>query len=235
MTQTADIRTAGLLLAAGRGRRFDASGQQDKLLQPIADESAAQLSMTAGAASVPEKDGAAQASKPVAARACEALGAGTQAVLTVIRPDAPEALRKALHDAGAMVTVCPDADEGMGHSLAHAMREARVRWPHLQAVLVMPADMPWVRDESVRAIARALEEQAPQSDDSHPGIVIALTPSGERGHPVGFDARHFDALEALRGDAGARSLLARLRPVRIVLDDPGIVRDVDTPEDLETP
>lgn len=235
MTQAADIRTAGLLLAAGRGRRFDASGQQDKLLQPLADESAAQLRMTAAAASVPAKDGAAQAWKPVAARACEALGAGTQAVLAVIRPDAPEALTKALHDAGAIVTVCPDADEGMGHSLAHAMREARVRWPHLQAVLVMPADMPWVREGSVRAIARAVEEQVIQSDDSHSGIVIALTPSGERGHPVGFDARHFDALGALRGDAGARSLLARLDPIRIVLDDPGIVRDVDTPEDIETP
>jgi molybdenum cofactor cytidylyltransferase len=235
MTQAADIRTVGLLLAGGRGRRFDASGQQDKLLQALAGESAAKRGMTAASESVPQKDEAAQAWKPVAARACAALGAGTQAVLAVIRPDAPEALRKALHDAGAMVTVCPDADEGMGHSLAHAMREARVRWPHLQAVLVMPADMPWVRDESVRAIARAVEEQAVQRDDSHPGIVIALTPLGERGHPVGFDARHFHALQSLRGDAGARSLLARLDPIRIFLDDPGIVRDVDTPEDLETP
>ncbi len=32
-----DMLPAGLLLAAGRGTRFDASGRQDKLMAPLGD------------------------------------------------------------------------------------------------------------------------------------------------------------------------------------------------------
>jgi molybdenum cofactor cytidylyltransferase len=134
-------------------------------------------------------------------------------------------LTQTLHAACATVVVCPEADQGMGHSLAHALRSARVRWPHLSSVLVMPADLPWVLPHSVRAVAHALRE----TDD---GIVVPVTESGERGHPVGFSSRHFDALSELTGDAGARALLATHPVRRLLLDDPGILRDIDTPGDL---
>ena len=218
MTRMPGVRIAGLLLAAGRGRRFDASGRQDKLLQRLP-----------GASS---HDAAPNPPLRVAEQACRRLREGTQAVLAVIRPDAPAALREALLSGGAELSVCPDADQGMGHSLAHAVRAARERWPDLQGVLVMPADMPWVQADSVRAVAEALMSGR---TNAQCGIVIAITAQGERGHPVGFDERHFDALQALQGDAGARKMLTLLNPVTLVLDDPGIVRDVDTPEDLETP
>jgi molybdenum cofactor cytidylyltransferase len=55
---------------------------------------------------------------------------------------------------------------------------------------------------------------------------------GVRGHPVGFALHHYDALAALDGDTGARALFASA-PVQLLdVDDPGIVRDVDTPADL---
>lgn len=56
-----------------------------------------------------------------------------------------------------------------------------------------------------------------------------------RGHPVGFASRWRDALSALTGDAGARSLLqAHADPLaRIEVVDPGCLFDVDTPADLE--
>lgn len=195
----------GLLLAAGRGRRFDASGQQDKLLQPM---------IASG-----------RSDRVVASQACERLRAGTQAVLAVIRPDAPATLGDALRAASATVVVCADADLGMGHSLAHAVRSARTLWPELKAVLVMPADLPWVAPQSVQAVSQAVMA-GPES------IVVPVTPTGERGHPVGFESRHFEALERLTGDAGARALLATHPVGRILLQDPGIVRDVDTPADL---
>lgn len=238
------IRCAAILLAAGRGRRFDPTGHQDKLLQRVQSEYTT--------ASVGET----RVSPVVAARACASLAAGCDAVLAVVRPQAPIELKQALREAGACVTVCEDADLGMGHSLAHAVREARARWPHLHALLVMPADMPWVRPSSVRAVAEALmTRQRPpcrpdpgallpgdqslnaiqtEADACGAGIVVPVLPTGQRGHPVGFDARHFDALAALQGDAGARHLLQSAAVERLSLDDPGIVRDVDTAQDLST-
>lgn len=226
------VRCVGLLLAAGRGRRFDASGQQDKLLQVLRATGAAYspggshpgpASQTPRALSpTPRPD----VHVPrVASQACERLSAGTDAVLAVIRPDAPPLLREVLEAARATVVVCPQADQGMGHSLAHALRSARARWTGLDSVLVMPADLPWVLPETVRTVAHALRE----GDDS---IVVPVAESGERGHPVGFAARHFDAMSQLTGDAGARALLAQHPVRRILLHDPGILRDIDTPGDL---
>jgi molybdenum cofactor cytidylyltransferase len=51
---------------------------------------------------------------------------------------------------------------------------------------------------------------------------------------VGFAADHRAALLALRGDAGARALLAAdpAAVTAVAVDDPGAVRDVDRPDDL---
>jgi molybdenum cofactor cytidylyltransferase len=51
---------------------------------------------------------------------------------------------------------------------------------------------------------------------------------------VGFGAACGAALVALADDVGARSLLAAHADalVRIDVDDPGVLRDVDTPRDL---
>jgi molybdenum cofactor cytidylyltransferase len=64
--------------------------------------------------------------------------------------------------------------------------------------------------------------------------LVAPRYAGERGHPVGFAARFGAALAALSGDAGARDLLrAESGALEFVdCDDPGVVRDVDTPADL---
>lgn len=216
----ATVRCAAILLAAGRGRRFDPTGHQNKLLQPIQSQRKnAEASSVAGA----------QASFVVAARACASLASASDAVLAVVRGQSPIALQQALREAGACVTVCEEADLGMGHSLSHAVREARTRWPGLRALLVMPADMPWVQPSSVKAVAQALGAQPAA------GIVVPVTPAGQRGHPVGFDSTHFDALTTLQGDAGARHLLQSAAVQRLVLDDPGIVRDVDTAQDLIEP
>ena len=55
---------------------------------------------------------------------------------------------------------------------------------------------------------------------------------GQRGHPVGFGIEHRDALLALDGDTGAKSLLMSQHVTRVDVGDPGILRDVDTPDDL---
>jgi len=58
---------------------------------------------------------------------------------------------------------------------------------------------------------------------------------GQRGHPVLIMASLFPALAGLTGDRGAGGLLSSLGPalVQVKTGDPGILKDIDRPEDLE--
>ena len=98
------------------------------------------------------------------------------------------------------------------------------------AVLVLPADMPWVSAETVRHIVETARDET--GGDSASRIVVPVLPDGRRGHPVSFGAGHLPALARLTGDRGARVLLDA-HPLRtITVADAGILRDVDMPSDL---
>ncbi|MDB5763025.1 MAG: MobA-related protein [Herminiimonas sp.] len=190
-----DSRYVGILLAAGRGMRFDPSGAQNKLLQPIA-----------GGATV-------------VAAAAKNLLTVLPAVLAVVRPGA-DAVEAQLRAAGCAVTTCPDADQGMGASLVHALSHHRdaAGW------VIALADMPYVQPGTVDALIDALEH----------GADIAVPANlGRRGNPVAFSRAHLNNLLRLGGDQGARSLLTAFPVVQVKVDDAGIHRDIDTAADLE--
>ena len=107
---------------------------------------------------------------------------------------------------------------GMGDSIAAgvSIHASATGW------LVLPADMPLVRPSSLRAVAAALDQQ-PIAFAQH---------RGRRGHPVGFGAELFSELVMLKGDEGARRLLARYPTAAVELDDPGVLFDIDTVDDL---
>jgi molybdenum cofactor cytidylyltransferase len=140
-------------------------------------------------------------------------------VIAVVRPGA-ETLAHVLNDAGCDVVFAPTAERGMGASLA-----AGIDHDHeTESWIVALADMPCIAVESIEAVARALDEGA---------SLVAPFYRGQRGHPVGFNYTHRAALVALDGDSGARALLNAHPLTRIDVDDPGILRDVDTPADLD--
>ena len=101
----------------------------------------------------------------------------------------------------------------------------QTRFPLAQGALIALADMPWVSSSTVARIATALRNGA---------VLAAPTYRGTRGHPVAIAARYFAAAQTLSGDQGARSLLAAHETELdlIPVDDPGVLRDVDTPADL---
>ncbi len=145
----------------------------------------------------------------------------------IVLSDADAAHRRLASDFGLNTTICARARLGMGHSLAHgvARRRAALGW------LIMPADMPFIRIDTLRRIVAAASSHAR----------VAPTFQGTRGHPVWFSQRYGDALCALSGDHGARALLRTdpsgaqegVEPVHWVpVDDAGCVRDVDYPGDL---
>ena len=107
---------------------------------------------------------------------------------------------------------------GMGDSIAAgvSIHSSASGW------LVLPGDMPLVKPSSLRAVADALDQQ-PIAFAQH---------RGRRGHPVGFGAELFSELMMLKGDEGARRLLARYPTAAVELDDAGVLFDIDTVDDL---
>ena len=160
---------------------------------------------------------------PVGVASCRALGAALGRVFAVVRPG-DDALAARLAESGAHLVHCPRADEGMGASLACGIAATADAGGWVVAL----ADMPWIAHATIRAVAEAIAKGA---------SIAAPYYRGERGHPVGFATGHREALLALCGDEGARALLAHAGPalVRIDVDDPGVLRDVDVPRDLASP
>jgi molybdenum cofactor cytidylyltransferase len=126
----------GILLAAGRGRRFDPLGQRNKLLQVLPGP----------------------AGEPVAVASARKLLAVLPVVIAVVPPD-DGGVGALLSAAGCEVTVCPDADTGMAASLVHAVRHSLSHTP--DAWLVALADMPHVAPATLRLLADALAGGAP--------------------------------------------------------------------------
>jgi molybdenum cofactor cytidylyltransferase len=120
--------------------------------------------------------------------------------------------------------VCENAIEGMGASLACGVRAAG----RADGYLVALADMPFVRPSSIAAVRDALASGA---------ALAAPYFRSRRGHPVGISGAFFDELVALQGDEGARQLLARegARLRKLPVGDAGVIRDIDTPDDLTPP
>jgi molybdenum cofactor cytidylyltransferase len=106
----------------------------------------------------------------------------------------------------------------MGDSIAAGVGAT----PDAGGWLVLPADLPLVRPASLRAVAQALQRAS---------IVLPMH-EGTRGHPVGFAAEHGPALAALTGAEGAAAIVRAAQPLKLELDDEGIVADIDTVEDL---
>ena len=198
---SAEHGIVGVLLAAGIGQRFDPSGNRLKLLEPA----------PAGA----------WAGEPLALAALRNLLAAITEVIVVLRPAQDERQRRLhalLAAEGAQLALNPEADAGMGTSLACGVR---VR-ADAAGWLIALADMPAIAPATVAAVRDALLRG---HDAAAPRY------RGQRGHPVGFVRACRDELLACTGEAGARSVFLRHPPHLVDVDDPGCLLDIDSPAD----
>lgn len=147
-----------------------------------------------------------------------ALQGATEQSLVVVRED-NRGLREwlAQNEQRLSFTTLAVTSRGLGHSLAQAVaHQTRVRgW------LVVLGDMPYVRGETLRRIAAAIREDA---------LVVPVY-QGRRGHPRGIGSAYRDALLTLDGDQGAQALFAGNLLIELDVDDPGILQDIDLPQD----
>jgi len=117
-----------------------------------------------------------------------------------------------------------DADAsrpGMGDSIAAGVRATS----GATAWLILPADLPLISPNTLRAIAFAA-----------PCAVTVPVYQGQRGHPVRFGLECAGDLLNLQGNQGAAHIIRALDATYSVamkeLDDAGCVTDIDTLDDL---
>lgn len=204
------MTVAGLLLAAGAGRRM---GRPKALVeldgQPLVLRA---LAAMAGAGLAPR---------------VVVLGAGADAVAPLLPPD-------------TLTVVAPGWETGMGASLRAGLGALGGRGdtgPGITAALVHLVDLPGIGAAALaRVAARASSD--PGSPAATPGAGVEVLARGayrgRPGHPVLLGAAHWPAVAAgAEGDAGARGYLADHPGVELVeVGDVADPADVDTPEDL---
>ena len=182
-----------MLLAAGRGERFGAH----KLLAPLPDGTA------------------------VAVAAARNLIDALPDSVAVLRPG-DEILASLLAAEGLRIVVNPNADGGMGTSLACGVTAADA-----DGWVIALADMPAIQPATISAVAAALAAGA---------ALAAPVYRGQRGHPTGFARRFRAALTALGGDRGGRDILAQhAQELRLIeVNDAGVLVDIDHDADISS-
>ncbi|MBV0902766.1 nucleotidyltransferase family protein [Haloarcula salina] len=134
-----------------------------------------------------------------------------------------EAVGAALDGFSLSVRYNDDYAEGQSTSVRCGVAFARENgW---DAAVFLLGDMPFVSPETVDRIVAAYR--------AGEGAIVVPRRDGQRGNPVLFDRRYFDALADVSGDRGGRDLIENEDGVRFLdVDDPGVRRDVDTEADL---
>lgn len=116
---------------------------------------------------------------------------------------------------GWSLLVNPHPEEGLGSSLALAARRALARGD--AALLVLLADMALVSAGYLRELAATAAPAATRHQDGRPGV------------PAVLDRALLEQTARLTGDHGAGAML---HGVTLLEPPPGMLRDVDTAEDL---
>jgi molybdenum cofactor cytidylyltransferase len=111
---------------------------------------------------------------------------------------------------------------GMGDSIAAAVSKTSVA----SGWLILPADLPLIQPATLLQVAEALQT----NDVVQPCFV--RDGIEQRGHPVGFSAVCRQDLLNLRGNKGAAGVIVAYKAIKLIVNDIGIVADIDTLDDL---
>jgi molybdenum cofactor cytidylyltransferase len=158
---------------------------------------------------------------PMAVTAAENLRPACDHAVAVVRPQ-QRALADLLHSRGWQIVRCPEAALGMGHSLAAGVAASA----DASGWIIALGDMPFIASNIHRTVGEHLRTGA---------TLVATQYQEQRGHPVAFGKEWLHDLKALNGEQGGQAILRqyRQRLILVDVDDPGVVKDIDHPSDLE--
>lgn len=131
----------------------------------------------------------------------------------------------AQHDlAGVQVLLNPDPSPGPISSIRIALADPGIAGA--AAVLFHPVDHPLVRPETLRRVVAAF-----RASDA---VIVVPCWQERGGHPTLFGSVVFDELRTGPAEEGARWVVRRdpTRVLRLEVDDPGVRRNLNAPEDL---
>jgi len=153
----------------------------------------------------------------VVARAAEVTG---NALIVVLGSGAAQLAPLLKHTPGSVVV-----NRQWREGLASSIRAGVARLPSTCAgVLLVLADQAAVTTDDLKRLAGTWRRR--------PQYIVAALYAGAAGAPAIFPRSSFTDLAALRGDAGARSILRRSADRLVRVPMPGAELDLDTPEDL---
>ncbi|MGK7652782.1 nucleotidyltransferase family protein [Roseovarius sp. B08] len=151
-----------------------------------------------------------------------ALSTGLPLLVTLPpEPGARAACLGDVTDAALEARRVPDAANGISASLRAAAHWAMER--DMSGLMIVLPDMPDLTGEDMRAVG-ALHVEHPRD------VIRATDAQGRFGHPTLLPARLLPALVTLRGDTGAREVIAQERVRPCPLGGTRATLDLDTPE-----
>lgn len=147
-------------------------------------------------------------------------------LVLVLGHGAGEILRSLEIPGRVKVVINPDYPGGLSTSLRAGVRalERPVR-----GFMIFLGDQPFVRVSTMERILRAFLDADPA-----PLMAVPIY-GGARGNPVVISSSLREEIGGLRGDVGARALMERHRKriLQVPVEDPGILVDLDRPQDVE--
>jgi molybdenum cofactor cytidylyltransferase len=125
---------------------------------------------------------------------------------------------------GLKVVVNPAYEQGMASSLRAGLSALD---PRIDAALIVLADQPFVRPETLDQLGRKHRQTQAQ--------IVIPSYEGRRGNPVLLDRSVFAEVMALEGDIGCRAIFGSHteRTVKLEVEDEGILLDIDNQGDYE--
>ncbi|MDF1747645.1 MAG: molybdopterin-binding/glycosyltransferase family 2 protein [Alphaproteobacteria bacterium] len=162
--------------------------------------------------------------KPMLRHSLEILLAAQIDGVTVVTGHEAERVRQAISDLPVSFTDSPDYASG----LAETVKRGIAALPEsADGVLICLGDMPRVKTETLNRLIAAF-------DPTEGRTICVPVHLGKRGNPVLFGRRFFAEIMDLSGDTGAKSLIGAYEEqvAEIVVDDPGVLLDLDTPDAL---
>lgn len=147
------------------------------------------------------------------------LSAKADEVILVVGEQSERALRL-LRNCPVKVVVNPDYASGMASSIVIGLGQVAGQ---SQAIMLALADQPLVDPPTINQLVEAFSEHKK-------GIVVPVY-QGRRGHPVLFSLKYRQELSELKGDTGAREIVARHTDdvLEVAVDNDGVLVDIDTP------
>jgi len=162
--------------------------------------------------------------KPMIRRSVEAVLASVARPVIVVTGHESEKVRSSL--AGLIVTFIENPDYADG--LSTSLRAGLAAVPKTaNGAIICLGDMPLVAGPQIDKLISAF------NPIEHRTIIVPVH-GGERGNPVLWGRQHFAEMAALKGDRGARELIAANSDevIEVAMRSDTVLADFDTPESL---